>query len=264
VACVNHDNGRQLAEALRALEEVPTWAARTAADASRLRPALLSQLQQDDAKADPYHLSHAVWRSLSTSVDHLACLQVLLVDAKVIHMYAPFSLLRAALENSCAAVWLLEPASSADRLSRHFRKVLDDIRNEEQVRGLMRQPGTRTEAERLASVRALASTAGLTDAAVKARPTYWEIVKTVSESGPANSVIEVMWKLCSGYAHGDSWPTLSASQRTQIDGAAPEGVGTFKIEANIGLLAKVTTMAVKVTGWGWQLHDQRCAAPGRR
>ena len=67
----DRDNGRQLAEALRALEEVPASAARTAADASRLRPALLSQLQQDDAKADPYHLSHAVSRSLSTSVDHL-------------------------------------------------------------------------------------------------------------------------------------------------------------------------------------------------
>ena len=165
------------------------------------------------------------------------------------------------LENSCAAVWLLEAASSADRLSRHFRKVLDDIRNEEQVRGLMHQPGLRSQAERLASVRTIACAAGLADAAVKARPTYWEIVKTVSESGPANGVIEVMWKLCSGYAHGDSWPTLSASQRTEVAGAAPDGVGTFKIEANIGLLAKVTTMAVKVTGWGWQLHDQRCAAP---
>jgi len=186
---------------------------------------------------------------------------VLLTDAKVIHMYAPFTLLRAALENSCAAVWLLEPTSSADRLSRHFRKVLDDIRNEEQVRGLMRQPGLRSEAERLASVKAIASTAGLADAAVKAKPTYWEIIRTVSESGPANDVIEVMWKLCSGYAHGDSWPTLSASQRTQVAGTAPEGVGTFKIEANIGLLAKVTTMAVRVTGWGWRLHDQRCTAP---
>lgn len=251
----------QLAEAIRALEEVPGWAARTAADASRLRPAPLSQLQMDDAMASPYHLSHTVWRSLSTSVDHLACLRVLLLDAKVIHMYAPFTLVRAALENSCAAVWLLEPPSSADRLSRHFRKVLDDIRNEEQVRSLMHQPGLRSEAERLASVRTIASAAGLADAAVKARPTYWEIVKTVSESGPANGVIEVMWKLCSGYAHGDSWPTLSASQRTQVAGDAPEGVGTFKIEANIGLLAKVTTMAVKVTGWGWQLHDQQCAAP---
>lgn len=261
MACVDRENGAHLAEAIRALEEVPGWASRTAADASRLRPAPRSQLQEDDAKASPYHLSHAAWRSLSTAVDHLACLRVLLTEAKVIHMYAPFTLLRAALENSCAAVWLLEPGSSVDRLSRHFRKVLDDIRNEEQVRDLMHQPGLRSEAERLASVRTLAITAGLAGTAVKARPTYWEIVKTVSESGPAYGVLEVMWKLCSGYAHGDSWPTLSASQRTEVAGAAPEGVATFKIEANIDLLAKVTMMAVKVTGWGWQLHDQRCTAP---
>jgi hypothetical protein len=146
-------------------------------------------------------------------------------------------------------VWLLEPASSADRLSRHFRKVLDDIRNEEQVRDLMHQPGLRSETDWLASVRALAIAAGLTDTAVEARPTYWEIVKTVSESGPANGVIEVMWKVCSDHAHGDSWPTLSASQRSEVAGAAPKSVATFKIEANIGLLAEVTMMAVKVTGW---------------
>ena len=186
----------------------------------------------------------------------------MLADAQVIHMYAPFTLLRAALENACTAVWLLDPASRAKRLSRHPRKVIGDIDNEEQVRKLAGQRGPRSEAERIAAIKAIARAAGFDEVALKTRPSYSEIARIVSELVPANGIIEAMWRLCSGYAHGDQWPTLSASYRTEIPSAAPEGVGTFRIEANLGLLAKVATMAVKVTGWGWQFHDQRCLARG--
>jgi hypothetical protein len=41
-------------------------------------------------------------------------------------------------------------------------------------------------------------------------------------------------------------------------GTAEEGVGTFRIEANLGLLMKLTALAVDVTWRGWQLHNQRC------
>jgi hypothetical protein len=43
--------------------------------------------------------------------------------------------------------------------------------------------------------------------------------------------------------------------------AAPEGTGTFKIEANVKLLMYLTTLATKLTGQGWQLYDQRCRPP---
>jgi hypothetical protein len=65
---------------------------------------------------------------------------------------------------------------------------------------------------------------------------YSEIVKDVDQSGPANNTIEVSWKLCSAYAHGDMWSTLGASQRTPIpDTDTRPGVGAFKIEANVSL-----------------------------
>lgn len=72
---------------------------------------------------------------------------------------------------------------------------------------------------------------------------------------------EVSWKVCSGFAHGDWWTTKNAARRTQISGATGEGIGTFKIEPNLSLLMKVTTLAVRATGYGWQLHDQRCSPP---
>lgn len=85
--------------------------------------------------------THTVWRHLSNAVDHLSCLQALFGDAKVIHMYAPFTLVRGALENACGAVWLLQPARRKERLARRFRLAIGDIRHEVQAGELMGQAG---------------------------------------------------------------------------------------------------------------------------
>ncbi len=258
---VDDKDGKYLAETLRVLSETSAWAARTNAGAPRLRPAPGSSLRGDDNKTHPYELSHTVWRHLSNAVDHLSCLQALLGDAKVIHMYAPFTLVRGALENACAAVWLLQPTQRTERLARRFRLAIGDIRHEEQVRELMGQPGSNFGQEQIAKIRTVASQAGLDGAALKGNASYKEIVQTVDENGPPGSLILLSWKVCSGFAHGDWWTTKSASRRTQLPGTAQEGIGTFTIEANLGLLMKMTTLAVLMTGYGWQLHDQRCRPP---
>jgi hypothetical protein len=46
-----------------------------------------------------------------------------------------------------------------------------------------------------------------------------------------------------------------------VPGATQEGIGTFKIEANLALLMKMTTLAVRETRRGWRLYDQRCQPP---
>ena len=125
----------------------------------------------------------------------------------------------------------------------------------------MQQPGQRSGQEQIAEVRALASRAGLDETALKGSASYSEIVQAVDENGPPDSLILLSWKTCSGFAHGDWWTTKSASRLTQIPGADQEGIGTFKIEANLGLLTKMTALAVRMTGYGWQLHDQRCRPP---
>ncbi len=48
---------------------------------------------------------------------------------------------------------------------------------------------------------------------------------------------------------------------TQIPNPAQDHVATLKMEANLSLLMQMTTLAVRLTGRGWQLHDQRCRAP---
>ncbi len=173
---------------LRQLGVLDGWLARIDPTASRPEPQRGSPLRADDDMLDPYHLSHAAWHSLSHAVDHLHCLRSLLQDARVIHMYAPYSLVRAALENACAAVWMLQPPRRADRLERRLRFAVTDIRSGEETKRLIGQTGPRSEQDRMDQLRDIARRAGVAESALKRGALYSEIVKTAG-SNAWNGVI---------------------------------------------------------------------------
>ena len=135
------------------------------------------------------------------------------------------------------------------------------FRNGEQARQLTGQQGPRTKKDRLDQIAAIATRAGLEEEALKNRVSYTEIVKAIDASGAPGSLIEFSWKICSGLTHGDSWAAWSASRMTQMPSPVQDGVATLKMEANLSLLMQMTTLAVRLTGRGWQLHDQRCQSP---
>jgi hypothetical protein len=257
---MDDEDGKYLAQILNVLSEVGSWVERTSPGSARLRAVPRSPLRGDDDRSHPHDLSHTAWRHLSTAVDHLSCLQVLLGDAKVIHKDAPFTLVRGALENACGAVWLLQPPRRKERLTRLFRLAIADIRYEYQAGELMGQASSQDMQKPIDEVVAIAERAGIEAAAVKKSASYTEIVSDVDKSSPGSLVL-LTWKTCSGYAHGDWWTTKNASRRTRIPGPPLEGIGTFKIEANLGLLMKMTAIAVTVTRLGWHLHDRSCRSP---
>jgi hypothetical protein len=84
-------------------------------------------------RAYPYEISHAVHGALVGAVDNLDALRALVADAHVVHARAPFTLLRAALENSATAVWLLGRSSREDRLLRRLRLQWSDSLDGENV-----------------------------------------------------------------------------------------------------------------------------------
>ena len=261
MARMNEEDIRYLVELLGVLARSAVWAARTSSAAGRAEPAPRSPMRGDDDRTHPYEVSHAAWHSLAHAVDHLTCLRALLGDAKVIAMYAPFSLVRAALENACAAVWMLVPLSRAERVTRRLRFAVTDVRNGEEVKRITGQPGPRSEQERLEEIRAIATRADIEEAGVSRGPGYREIVQAAGGgSGPAADLIYLSWKLCSGMAHGDFWPTWSSMNRVELPGA-PEGAGAYQIGANVKMLWYVTVLAVMMTGRGFELYDQRCRAP---
>jgi hypothetical protein len=99
------------AESLRELEvvfsAVAGWATRI--KIAPPPPEAGSMLAADDAALASFEVSHAVQGVLLSAVDHIDALRALVVDAKMVHSRAPFTLLRAALENAATAVWLLAP-----------------------------------------------------------------------------------------------------------------------------------------------------------
>lgn len=179
----------------------------------------------------------------------------------MIHMYAPYSLIRSALENACAAVWMLQPAPRAERVARRLRFAANDIRNGEDAKRLIDKVGPRSEQERLDQVRDIARRAGVDEGAVVRRVSYSEIVKAASSTlGGGAILIPLSWKLCSGMTHGDFWTTFGAAERAELPGAPP-GLGTFKITANVKMLMYVTTFATDMTKLGWRLYDLRSRPP---
>jgi hypothetical protein len=184
----------------------------------------------------------------------------LLRDAQVIHMYAPYSLVRGALENASAAVWLLHPARRIERITRRLRYAAVDIRNGEQAKVLTGTAGPRSKEERLDELRDLAKRAGADPADAVRNVGYREVVDSANEALSLGSkAIPVAWRLCSGIAHGDFWTTINAAERVELPGA-PQGIGTFQITANVKILMYVTTFAIHMTMLGWRLHDDRSRA----
>ncbi len=214
-----------------------------------------------DERTQPHNLSNATWHSLIHAVDHLNCLNTLLKDAGMIHVFAPYSLVRSALENSSAAVWMLQPARRTERVARALRFATTDIRNGEEAKRMTGTTGPRSEQDRISQVRAIAKRSGVEETEALRKVGYWEIVKFASSTlGPEDDLALFCWKLCSGITHGDSWTTWGAAERGELPGASAE-LGAFQIAADVKMLMYVTTFAIHMTKLGWRLYDQRSRPP---
>lgn len=247
-------------EILRELSALDGWLARIDPDAADTRPASGSPLGADDGRTHPFQTSHAVWHALSHAVDPLNCLRSVLRDAGAIHMYAPYSLIRAALENASAAAWMLHPASRAERVIRRLRFAALDVRSGKRAIRLL-DTTVRPETERLDELRDIARRAGLDAAAAVRHVAYGEIVEEAGKAlSPDSQAVLFVWRLCSGITHGDLWTTLNAAERVELPGA-PAGMVSLKITANVEKLKFAASIATHMTKLGWRLYDERSRAP---
>jgi hypothetical protein len=190
-------------------------------------------------------------------------LRSVLRDARAIHMYAPYTVLRGALENASATAWLLAPAQRATRVERLLRLAAVDMRAGEKVKKLIGSPGPRSEQERLDDLRKIAAAAKVDEKAAVKLVSYGEIVATAgAESGAPNGaqLAEFLWRLCSGIAHGDFWTTIAAADRIEMPGA-PAGIAHMKVETSMENLYVTTLVAYGTTKRGWELFDERRRAP---
>jgi hypothetical protein len=158
-------NGQQLGnEAKPALQAIfvraSQWQARS--QSVTAGPEAGSSLREDDDATHPYEISHAAHGALVSASDHLDALRALVADAHVVHARASFTLLRAALENSSTAVWLLGPPDRDERILRRLRLQWADSRDLETATLRAGQQPRLSRDEWKAKLEAVASARGMT------------------------------------------------------------------------------------------------------
>jgi len=229
-------------------------------------PAEGSSLLEDDRATGRYAMSHAVVSSLCTAVDDFRAVGALLVNARMIHTSAPFTLLRAALENAATAVYLLGPTDRQARIERRLKLQWADYLDAEKAREVMGKADAARHKARKQKLQDTARSAGLpmkTVTELLARPSgYAAIIEEAGKTafGPHGAIATVMWMADSGIAHGRTWANIAIFERQEHESARDGFVDVClsSSQERIYQHAQITAMMTKI---GWRLLDRSAAPP---
>jgi hypothetical protein len=191
----------------------------------------------DDAETHPHEVSQAVAHALTIAVDHLHCMRMALTgerpDLIGLHTHAPFTLLRASLENASTAVWLAGPSSRRERILRRLRL---EMKNIDEIERMLKAAGTaepQAMQDRRRQVHELAAARQIDPPEIAELPTYSEIVKdaglTTELHDADHNLAFLFWKMCSAFAHGDRW-TIGLLD-LEVLGQTSPGVSSVRITA---------------------------------
>jgi hypothetical protein len=252
-------------EAMFAL--IDQWAKVSGTEPPKVEPK--SALAGDARKSPSLQVAHYAWAGIVHSIDHLHALRALLGQAQVINLGAPYTLVRSAMENAVTAVWLLEPSRRSERLHRCLKLALHDAWEEGNVHRLLPAnalEGKRSAEERKSAIRVLAAELGLSG--FTERFHYEKAIRAVAkttleddESSPLSPEDQaaLVWRLCSAFAHGRPWATLSWLDREIV--TSEEGVHTLRLTGGVQKLLKVADYPVKFTNRALVLYEKRRRSP---
>jgi hypothetical protein len=219
-----------------------------------------SRLDADDRLTAPYQISHSIAISIGCARDHLHALRTLVVDGNALHMAAPFTLTRAALENAAQALWLLTPAEQAQRVTRRLQMCVRDARERHEAGLLLGEPrGDADLQERLARFAELAQAAGLDPGVIRKRAPGWgRMVRDAAEpAGLAGERIEALWRLGSGFAHGQSWSMLTSSSLDLLAGTeGADAVLEYRVTADVPTVWTLASAATLVLNQALTLRER--------
>lgn len=188
-----------------------------ASEPGEFKVATGSSMARDDKDSDPYRVSHAVQMCFVAGIDHLHAVKRLIVDSGTLHLAAPFSLSRAALETISAAFWILHPASRDDRITNtlrwHSKNFADQV---EAIDTLQREDLD----EKRSRLYGIADRRGLRRDIIGGGYTSTAAVRYADTNSTVNVLFQ--WRLCSGFAHGRPWAYLGASDREQLPTSEPD------------------------------------------
>jgi hypothetical protein len=216
-----------------------------------------SWLGQDDEWADPFQVSHAVKQCLVAAVDHLHACKVLVADAGAMHLAAPASLVRGSLESAAAAFWMLHPKDRAERVTRTLHWHAKDSHDEHVALSAINPDADekkRLQTARLANVTArhIEIDASVLEKALNSTA----MVKYADQNTRDDLKILLMWRMCSGFAHGRQWAALSWGLRETFPTADPD-VLAVKFTNDLSRIVILTLTATRLIDEVVKLHAKR-------
>jgi hypothetical protein len=250
------------------LERANAWQAggeRDKTDPDTMSPEPGSSLARDDCDADPFHISHVATSSMAVAVDHLHCLlQYVVSGAGTANLsittrpWALYSLLRGAVENAATAVWLLAPTERAERLTRRVRLQLQDAIHADEINKLMkREPDHLTRA--LIDLAPVAAKANFVLPRKGGSVPPSEVVRKAGASFDLGAdAAMLMWRACSGIAHGDTWAMVSLPSHEILNDPAGAIVNS-RVTLDVGQLPARTSNALRMIEEARRLYALRRA-----
>lgn len=240
---------------------IDAWVSLTSQPSPPVEPD--SSLDGDARKSPSLQVAHAAWNGIAHSIDHLHALRALMLNAQILNVYAPFTLVRSAMENAATAVWLLEPRQRPERLRRCLKLARYEAWESGQVHKLLPPEalkGKRTAQQRLDEIRALAIQLDLNPDDIAGQFSYEKVIRTVGEAaGVGGDLSALIWRFGSGFAHGRYWASFSLLQREVV--ASQDGVAEIRLTSEVDKVLSFAGFPFAFTNRALQLYDQRGRSP---
>jgi hypothetical protein len=212
----------------------------------------------DDKASHPFEVSHAAQYSNLVAVDHLHSLRMLVQEAKSLHLFAPYTLTRAAIEAAATAVWLAAPRLRDERIRRRLALLTRNARDTDSVTVLVGQPSElQDQYKRIKEI--AGRRPNLDPGGIVGTPPGME---SIVRDGGAECAVGaygalVAWKVCSGITHGRIWAGINLSDRQELTRVAD--VANVHMTARAGNVALMTGVSVAFTAEARRLFTLRAS-----
>lgn len=220
-----------------------------------------SRTFEDDAVLLPYNLSHSVTGAIASALDHFLALDAL-VRTPPLPMAAPYTLMRAALENAALALWLLTPAERQERVIRCLLLQIDDAADSNAAREAAGIPHPKSFSERRSEIVSHAEQHGVPVERLLGKRPGWrsKVVDVGAVTGLGASDLEATWRWLSGYTHGRRWAHLTFGRREEVSEDA-DGNRQLRISASIPALASAAIQAGALLDLAHELEAEARLTP---
>lgn len=223
-----------------------------------------SSLGREDIILSAWPTSHLVRGAVGAGVGHVDVLRRSVIQLRVIDAHAPWTLLRAALEDFATAVWLLFGTTRTERLTRTLRLWAYDFKErgqwEHDASYAPTGPQAKSGDERRREVLDAALDLGLDPEVIARRPTHRDILESASEHvGLDPSSVRASWRIASGFAHGRMWPNIRAASPAGAQQTSDGWIIAFVIDDD--QLAELASCCIALLDHAVTRHHARSGVP---